>query len=204
VIASDACAAALWETAWPAHPNKGACTKHELFVVYVCERSERSQKISVMVHGEHTFTWIPAKRAHEKMLPDRRKGWVSHESRPQSEFCKFVLECFKHGHSKAQDSYTTPIKNSYLLEARAAVSQQWSARKAAAAAAAASCRSESGGSDGGGEYDSSEGVGESEGGGVEDEADDNDDDDDEYGDFDDDWKAEQGEREEEEPMDAEE
>ena len=79
MIASDACAAALWETAWPAHPNKGACTQHELFVVWACEKSERSQKINVMVHGDRQYTWIPAKRVLEStdtlqravLLPER-------------------------------------------------------------------------------------------------------------------------------------
>ena len=166
--------AALWETAWPAHPNKGACTTHELFVVWACERSERSHKINVMVHGDQQYSWIPAKRGCTMLESDRRKGCVSHLLRPQSEFCKFVVECFKHGHSKAQDSYTTPIKKSHLVESRSAVVRQWSALKAASAAASALAVGESDGSDssvsaGGDEAESAEGVGERHGGGFEDD-----------------------------------
>jgi hypothetical protein len=195
LIAADTCAAALWETAWPAHPNKGACTQHELFVVWACEKSERSQKINVMVHGDRQYTWIPAKRVLEST--DRRKGCVSHLHRPQSEFCKFVVECFKHGHSKAQDSYTTPIKKSYLVESRSAVARHWSALKAASAAASSLCESD--GSDssvstGGDEAESAEGVGDRHGGGFEDDASD-DEDSVENGGFDDDWEAEQDEME---------
>jgi hypothetical protein len=92
VLLSCDCVAALWECAWPAHPNKGACCRHELFVVWVCQLAQSNSNISLLVHGERQFTWIPTKHALQSV--DRRKGFVPHLKRAQSEFCKFVVECF--------------------------------------------------------------------------------------------------------------
>ena len=159
-----------------------------------------------MVHGDQQYSWIPAKRGCTVLESDRRKGCVSHLLRPQSEFCKFVVECFKHGHSKAQDSYTTPIKKSHLVESRSAVVRQWSALKAASAAASALAVGESDGSDssvsaGGDEAESAEGVGERHGGGFEDDESAHSA---ENGGVDDDWEAEQDEMEGEEEEEEEE
>ncbi len=90
-LLSRDCAAALWECAWPAHPNKGACCTHELFVVWMCQLAQSTSNISVLVHGERQYTWIPTKYALQSL--DRRNGFVPHLKRAQSEFCKFVVEC---------------------------------------------------------------------------------------------------------------
>jgi hypothetical protein len=95
--------AVLWETAWPAHPNKGAFTQHELFVVWACDIAMQDRNISILVHGERQFTWIPTRLAIEKSS-ERRKGFIDHDKRAQSEFCKFVVECFRHERAQAGDS----------------------------------------------------------------------------------------------------
>jgi hypothetical protein len=95
--------AALWETAWPAHPNKGPYTQHELFVVWWCVVAKRDAKISLIVHGDRQYTWIPTK---SMAVPrDDRNGCVSFGQRAQSEFCKFVVECL--GHRPAQNHSDT-------------------------------------------------------------------------------------------------
>jgi hypothetical protein len=106
--ASDAFAfAALWETAWPAHPNKGAYSKHELFVVWVCQMAMKGSDISVMVHGERQYTWLPIASAPRTL--DRRKGYLNCTQRPQSEFCKFVVDCFKHKRAAPEDSHESSV-----------------------------------------------------------------------------------------------
>ncbi len=90
----SSCIAALWETAWPAHPNKGAYTQHELFVVWVCEVAHVASKISLLVHGDRQYTWIPTRYVADPT--DNRKGCLKYRQRAQSEFCKFIVECIKH------------------------------------------------------------------------------------------------------------
>jgi hypothetical protein len=51
-------------------------------------------KISLLVHGDRQYTWIPT--THVADSSDSRKGFLNYRQRAQSEFCKFVVECFKH------------------------------------------------------------------------------------------------------------
>ncbi len=144
MFTGDACAiAALWETAWPAHPNRGACTKHELFVVWACPMGMRGSDVSLMVHGERQYTWIPTARMLKTL--DRRNGCLICTQRPQSEFCKFVVDCFKHKRAAPEDSRKSPA-----LTSSPAVPKP-SAAADAAALAAHGCKDTDGSGGGGGD-----------------------------------------------------
>jgi hypothetical protein len=176
---------ALWETTWPAHANKGPYCKHELYTVWVCVVAKKSCDISVMVHGEQQYTWIPTKGS--LMSSDRRRGHLNHVQRPQSEFCKFVVDCFKHERAAAQHSYTIPLQAACSPQARVSaqhehpgtVASKVFGARVSAAAAARDCK-DAGNGVGGGEGDD-EGAAVHDGSGCgslgeEDELDDSEDD----------------------------
>ncbi len=169
--------AALWETTWPAHANKGPYCKHELYTVWVCVVAKKGCDIGVMVHGEQQYTWIPTKGA--LMSSDRRRGHLNHVQRPQSEFCKFVVECFQHKRAAAQHSYTTPLQTACSPHARVSTHQEHPGAQVSAAAAARDCK-DAGGGDGGGEGDDEGAAGDDSSGcgslGEKDELDDGEDD----------------------------
>ncbi len=63
-------------------------------MVWCCAVAKRDAKISLIVHGDRKYTWIPTKTMADPR--DHRNGCVSFRQRAQSEFCKFVVECLRH------------------------------------------------------------------------------------------------------------
>ncbi len=63
-------------------------------MVWVCDVAKIGSKISLLVHGDRQYTWIPTNYITDST--DNRRGCLNFRQRAQSEFCKFVVECLKH------------------------------------------------------------------------------------------------------------